>query len=54
MQTNKESRVTLKPDRIKFWQSKGALASEKVTVLLKKYMAKFEAQAAEAAAQPPA
>jgi len=46
----KENRVILKPDRIKHWQSVGALASEKVTVLFKKYMKKFE----EAAAAPPA
>ncbi|MFO0965988.1 MAG: 30S ribosomal protein S16 [Gemmataceae bacterium] len=53
MMKNKENRVTLIPDRIKHWQSVGAQVSEKVTVLLKKYMAKFEAKAAEAAAAPP-
>src|SRR5947207_10311991 len=37
-----DSRVTLKPDRVKYWQSVGALTSEKVAVLLKKYMKKFE------------
>jgi len=46
MVKDKEARVTLKPDRIKHWQSVGALASEKVTVLFNKYMAKFEQQAA--------
>jgi small subunit ribosomal protein S16 len=48
MMKDKESRVSLKPDRVKYWQSVGALASEKVTILLKKYMKKFE----ELAAQP--
>jgi small subunit ribosomal protein S16 len=49
---NTDERVRLKPDRIKYWQSVGAKASEKVAVLLQKYMAKFEQQAAEAAAAP--
>ena len=49
---NTDERVRLKPDRIKYWQSVGAKASEKVAVLLRKYMAKFEQQAAEAAAAP--
>jgi small subunit ribosomal protein S16 len=40
---------TLIPDRIKYWQSVGAQASHKVTVLINKYMAKFEARAAAAA-----
>src|ERR1700730_17903255 len=38
MMKDKENRVTLKPDRIKYWQSVGAQVSEKVTVLFKKYM----------------
>ena len=38
----KENRVILLPDRIKHWMSKGALASEKCTVLFGKYMKKFE------------
>jgi small subunit ribosomal protein S16 len=42
-----DARVTLKPDRIKYWQSVGALPSERVTTLLKKYMEKFEKQQAE-------
>ncbi len=42
--------VTLKPDRIRHWQSVGAKASHKVGVLLNKFMARFEA----AAAAPPA
>src|SRR3954453_5427595 len=55
----KEERVTLVPDRIKYWLSVGAQPSEHVAVLLKKYMAKWEqkvaeGQAAPAAAQAPA
>jgi small subunit ribosomal protein S16 len=50
-----DERVKLRPDRFKYWQSQGALASEKVTVLLKKYMAKWEqAQQAPAAVPAPA
>ena len=45
-----DQRVKLKPDRIKYWMSVGALPSEKLQVIFKKYMAKFEAQAAEGAA----
>lgn len=43
-----DERVKLKPDRIKYWMSVGALASEKVQVLLRKYMKKFEEQQAQA------
>ncbi|MCS7046784.1 MAG: 30S ribosomal protein S16 [Gemmataceae bacterium] len=46
-----DSRVTLRPARIKYWMSKGALPSENVQVLLRKYLKKFED--AEAAAAPP-
>ena len=49
----KENRVTLKPERVKHWLSKGALASEKVTILFNKYMKKAE-EAAKAAAAAPA
>ena len=49
MVKNTDERVRLKPDRIKYWMSVGALPSEKVGVLLKKYMKKFE----ELAAAPP-
>src|SRR5688500_14685868 len=48
MMTDKANRVKLKPERVKYWQSVGALASEKVTVLLKKFMKKFEDAAAQA------
>ena len=52
MVKNTDERVRLKPDRVKYWMSVGALPSEKVAVLLKKYMEKFEQQAATAAAAP--
>jgi small subunit ribosomal protein S16 len=47
---NTDERVTLKPDRLKYWMSVGAQPSEHVAVFIKKYLKKFEAQAAEAAA----
>ena len=47
---NTDERVKLNPDRIKYWMSVGALPSENVAVFLKKYLAKFEQQAAEAKA----
>ena len=47
---NTDERVKLKPDRIKYWMSVGAKPSEKLQVLFKKYMEKFEKQATEAAA----
>jgi small subunit ribosomal protein S16 len=52
---NTDERVRLRPDRIKHWLGVGAKASERVTVFLKKYMKKFEEQAAapSAAAAPP-
>ena len=53
-----DERVRLQPERIKYWISVGAQPSEKVAVLLKKYMAKWEQklaeQAAGAQAPPPA
>jgi small subunit ribosomal protein S16 len=52
MVKNTDERVKLRPDRIKHWLSVGALPSEKCAVLFKKYMAKFEQQAAQAAAAP--
>src|SRR5436190_21746145 len=39
-----DERTTLRPDRIKYWMGVGALPSEKVTILFKKYMAKWEAK----------
>jgi small subunit ribosomal protein S16 len=49
-----DARVTLKPDRIKHWLGVGAKPSEKVEVLFKKYMAKFEQQPATPGAEAPA
>jgi small subunit ribosomal protein S16 len=43
------SRVQLKPDRVKYWMGVGAKPSENVAILLKKYMEKIEQQAT----QPP-
>ncbi len=48
-----ENRVTLKPDRVKYWMSVGALPSENVQALLAKHMKKAEEAAAQAAAAPP-
>jgi small subunit ribosomal protein S16 len=45
-----DARVQLNPDRIKYWMGVGAKPSEKVAVLLKKYMAKFEQQPSQPAA----
>src|SRR6476469_4426494 len=56
MVKNTDERVKLKPDRVKYWISVGAKPSEKLEVLLRKYLAKFEQQAAagtEAPAAPP-
>jgi small subunit ribosomal protein S16 len=50
MVKNTDERVKLKPERIKYWMSVGALPSEHVAVFIKKYMKKFEAAEAEAAA----
>lgn len=46
------SRVILRPDRCKYWMSVGALPSEKVAVLFKKYMKKWEEKVAADAAPP--
>jgi ribosomal protein S16 len=46
--------VRLRPDRVKYWISVGALPSEKVAVLLKKYLAKAEQQPEAVPAAPPA
>ncbi|HZU37394.1 MAG TPA: 30S ribosomal protein S16 [Gemmataceae bacterium] len=48
---NTDERVKLQPRRIKHWLSVGAKPSEKVAVLFKKYMQKFEKLEAEAASQ---
>ena len=41
--------VTLRADRVKYWQSVGAKSSHKVSVLLNKFLARFEGQAAPSA-----
>jgi small subunit ribosomal protein S16 len=46
---NTDDRARLNPERIKYWLGVGAKPSERVAVLLKKYMAKAEEQAAAAA-----
>ena len=48
-----DSRVKLKPVRVKHWLGVGALPSERVQTLLTKYMKKFEDAAAQAAAPAP-
>ena len=37
-----EERLSLTPSRIKYWQSVGAIASNKVQVFIDKYLTKFE------------
>jgi small subunit ribosomal protein S16 len=54
MVKNTDERVRLRPDRIRYWMSVGALPTEKVGVLLRKYMRKFEEGAAPAPAPTPA
>lgn len=56
--TDKAARVTLRPQRIKYWKSVGAKASEHCEAIFKKFMKKWEeieatnaAKSAEAAAQ---
>src|SRR5437763_17054921 len=50
MVRNTDDRVRLRPDRVRYWMGVGAQPSEKVAVLIRKYLAKFEQQAAEAKA----
>jgi small subunit ribosomal protein S16 len=47
-----DARVTLKPDRVKYWMGVGARPSENVAVFIRKYLKKFEQQAAAPAAAP--
>lgn len=49
MVKNKDNRVTLKADRVKYWMSVGALPTEKVRAILDRCLKKAE----EAAAAPP-
>jgi len=50
MVRNTDDRVRLRPDRVRYWMSVGAQPSEKVAVLIRKYLTRFEQQAAEAKA----
>ena len=45
-----ETRLSLLPSRIKYWQSVGAKPSEHVQAILTKHLARFEEQEAQAAA----
>ena len=54
MVKNTDERVQLKPDRVKYWLGVGAKPSEKVEILFKKYMAKFEQQGTAAPTAPAA
>jgi small subunit ribosomal protein S16 len=47
----KTERVTLRPARIKYWQSVGAKASEHCAAIFKKFMKKWEEIEAQKAAQ---
>jgi small subunit ribosomal protein S16 len=49
---NTDERVRLNASRCKYWMSVGALPSERVATLFKKYMKKFEKLEAESAATP--
>jgi small subunit ribosomal protein S16 len=51
---NTDERVRLIPDRIKYWMSVGALPSEKLAVLIRKYLSKFEQLQQQAKEAPPA
>ena len=53
MVKNTDARVKLVPDRIKYWLSVGARPSDNVAIFLKKYMKKFEDQAAQASQPAP-
>ena len=48
-----DDRVKLVASRCKYWMSVGALPSERVATLFKKYLPKFEQQEAAAAAPAP-
>jgi small subunit ribosomal protein S16 len=53
MVKNTDDRVRLRPERVRYWLGVGAKPSEKVAVLLRKYLDKSERQAAEAPAPAP-
>jgi small subunit ribosomal protein S16 len=47
-----DARVRLKPSRIKYWLSVGAQTSEKVQILLNKYLKQWEEKESAASAPP--
>jgi small subunit ribosomal protein S16 len=49
--TQKDARVTLRPSRIKYWQSVGAKASEHCEAIFHKFMKKWEEIEAQQAAK---
>jgi small subunit ribosomal protein S16 len=51
---NTDDRVKLKLDRVDYWTSVGALPSDNVAVLVKKYRKKVQKQATAAAETPAA
>ena len=53
MVKNKDNRVTLKADRVKYWMGVGAQPSEKVQAILTKHLERLSAAAAQAAAPAP-
>src|SRR3954465_13025550 len=52
MVKNTDERVRLLPDRIRYWIGVGAQPSENVAGFIRKYLAKVEQQAGQAAAGP--
>src|SRR5216683_8087044 len=52
MVKNTDDRVKLNAKRCKYWMSVGALPSERVATLFKKYMEKFEKLEAETGSAP--
>lgn len=49
--TDKDARVTLRPARIKYWKSVGAIPSEHCEAIFKKFMTKWEEIEAQNAAK---
>ena len=50
MVANKDNRITLKADRVKYWMSVGALPTEKVQALIAKHLKRSQETAAAAPA----
>ena len=51
---NTDERVRLNPERIKYWLGVGAKPSERVEMLFKKYMKKFEQEGTASSPAPAA